>query len=119
MEIETPDTISPPRLQYDSEWLAITRAFHPYLSLERRQVLPPREEAERLLVEAREWVNENIVGKEVSIEKTDNEAVDNPHRLSLLDVEATQYFCRTAPTEEEGGGGPGERALASCASHPR
>lgn len=69
-----------------------------------------------MLGEAREWVAQNIVGKTVAIEpvegetKTDGviESTPNYPPLSLLDVEATQYFFRTAPTEEEGGGGPGE-----------
>jgi lariat debranching enzyme len=168
MEIPTPDKVSPPQLQYDPEWLAITRAFHPFLSLERRQVLPSREEAEKLLMEARNWVEDNIVNapplkvpaEEVATEKSieSGEAVTEEGRedtaaaitakpeddggmaadtgtgmpeggqelsreqapspssgrpMTLLDVEATQYFYRTAPTQEEGGGGPGEAQPAA------
>ena len=161
MEIPTPDDASPPHLQYDPEWLAVTRAFHPFLSLERRQVLPSHEEAEKCLDEARTWVEKNIVNapslqvpadedgtraviesaaavagdgeaetaapviaqaddegetetdvkkQEQEQEASDEQAPAAPANrpLTLLDVEATQYFYRTAPTQEEGGGGPGE-----------
>ncbi|KIJ95646.1 hypothetical protein K443DRAFT_682865 [Laccaria amethystina LaAM-08-1] len=52
---------SPAQLTFDPEWLAITRAFHPFLSLEHAQVPFPREaEAERMVRDAREWVGRNV-----------------------------------------------------------
>ena len=56
-----PPSSSPVQLTFDPEWLAITRAFHPFLSLEHAQVPFPREaEAERFLRYAREWVGRNV-----------------------------------------------------------
>jgi lariat debranching enzyme len=55
------------RLQYDPEWLAIIRVFHPSLTIGDRTAQPPRDlgEAEYLplIAQEREWVNENIVSK--------------------------------------------------------
>lgn len=44
-------TYSPPRLTYDPNWLAITRALHPYLSLELHSSLPPRVEQDALVAD--------------------------------------------------------------------
>ena len=41
-------------LSYDPEWLAITRAFQPYLSLESRQAIYPNPDDARAAV-SREW----------------------------------------------------------------
>ncbi|KIM43939.1 hypothetical protein M413DRAFT_9238 [Hebeloma cylindrosporum] len=50
-----------PLLSYDPEWLAITRAFHSYLSLTRQQSNFPEEaEARALVAQAAKWVEENV-----------------------------------------------------------
>lgn len=56
---------SPPLLSYDPEWLAITRAFHPYLSITRHQPRFPEEsEARALVAKAVKWVEKNIKADE-------------------------------------------------------
>ncbi|KOS23267.1 Lariat debranching enzyme [Escovopsis weberi] len=55
----------PPKLQYDPEWLAITRAFHGSLTFGDREAPVPEdlgEEAYRPLIDAqRAWVQEHVV----------------------------------------------------------
>ncbi|KAF8337498.1 lariat debranching enzyme, C-terminal domain-containing protein [Cantharellus anzutake] len=65
-------------LTYDTEWLAITRALHPYLSLSRLQdPLPSMEEARKMVQKELEWIKENVgEGKK---------------------IENVQKFCMTAP----------------------
>ncbi|RXK38123.1 hypothetical protein M231_04584 [Tremella mesenterica] len=48
LDIPTPSS-GPPVLQYDPDWLAITRAFHPYLSTVIRQTLPNMLEIENMI----------------------------------------------------------------------
>ncbi|EIW67435.1 hypothetical protein TREMEDRAFT_74581 [Tremella mesenterica DSM 1558] len=48
LDIPTPSS-GPPVLQYDPDWLAITRAFHPYLSTAIRQTLPNMLEIEDMV----------------------------------------------------------------------
>ena len=49
------------KLTYDPEWLAITRAFHPYLSVVRKQSdMPHKTEAEALVKKELEWVLQNV-----------------------------------------------------------
>ncbi|KAG6908463.1 hypothetical protein DXG01_004546 [Tephrocybe rancida] len=53
-----------PALSFDPTWLAITRAFHPHLSLSPLQAAFPSESHARTLVERElQWVNENVPSK--------------------------------------------------------
>ncbi|KAF7324875.1 DBR1-domain-containing protein [Mycena kentingensis (nom. inval.)] len=98
VEILTPNDRSagPPRLTYDPEWLAISRAFHPFLSLDQRQKPYPLEDAARSLVsEARTWISDNLKMREPSLDLDD------------LEVAQVQEFVMTAPGpgyEEQTGG---------------
>lgn len=77
-----------PRLTYDPEWLAITRAFHPYLSTTRMQPIYPDEEAARKMIqEELEWVKNNIHNK--------NDAAGTG--MGVRDVSDCQVFVMTAP----------------------
>lgn len=79
-----------PRLTFDPEWLAITRAFHPYLSTRRRQADYPDEETARANVaEEMEWVKSNVHDKEAS-----SSDASLPGIRSILDC---QTFVQTAP----------------------
>jgi lariat debranching enzyme len=50
-----------PVLSFDPEWLAISRAFHPWLSTTRYQPSFPAEaEARAMVSEELEWVNKNV-----------------------------------------------------------
>lgn len=81
LEISGPsiNSAESPRLSYDAEWLAITRAFAPLEADQSTQ--PPRDAGQSLylsdIFEAREWVNKHIV-------QADKLAVP-------------QNFCPTAP----------------------
>ena len=55
----------PPLLAYDPEWLAITRAFHPWLSTTRQQPSFPDESTARgLVAKELEWVKKNVKSDE-------------------------------------------------------
>lgn len=99
--------------------------------------MPPPTIAAQLLADAREWVRENVVGREVEVEVVGQESAEagaaaqasreaeavavegqdavpaaqtaerTTRKTTLLDITATQHFVRTAPTVQEGGGGPG------------
>jgi lariat debranching enzyme len=57
-----PDPPSPPILAFDPEWLAITRAFAPYLTRTRQQAdYPPEAEARAAVATELAWVRENVV----------------------------------------------------------
>ncbi|CEL61804.1 Lariat debranching enzyme OS=Schizosaccharomyces pombe (strain 972 / ATCC 24843) GN=dbr1 PE=3 SV=2 [Rhizoctonia solani AG-1 IB] len=59
---------SPPTLTYDREWLAISRALHPFLSTERHQTaLPPVWDLAPLIQESQRWVDENIGEREIRL----------------------------------------------------
>lgn len=86
LETVEPQPRTTPELMYDLEWLAICRAFHPFLSLQHAEIrLPPELEMKKLIDEARQWVEAHVgEGKKVA------------------DV---QNFVMTAP----GANGPGRR----------
>ncbi|OCH87269.1 hypothetical protein OBBRIDRAFT_820718 [Obba rivulosa] len=61
-----------PVLTFDPEWLAITRAFQPYMSLERHQYPYPDETAARAAVQRElEWVKKNVIGEKGSLRVSD------------------------------------------------
>jgi lariat debranching enzyme len=79
-----------PKLTFDPEWLAITRAFHPYLSTRRRQADYPDEATARASVaEEMEWVKSIVRDKEA-----DSSEASLPGIRSILDC---QTFAQTAP----------------------
>ncbi|CCM04282.1 uncharacterized protein FIBRA_06453 [Fibroporia radiculosa] len=61
-----------PVLSFDPEWLAITRAFHPYMPLNRLQMSYPAETEARKAVEKElEWVRRHVL-PESGIKKVDD-----------------------------------------------
>jgi Lariat debranching enzyme, C-terminal domain len=57
---------APPTLTYDREWLAISRALHPYLSTEIRQPsLPPIWDMAPLIEESQRWVDDHVGEREI------------------------------------------------------
>ncbi|CAE6440811.1 unnamed protein product [Rhizoctonia solani] len=57
---------SPPILTYDREWLAISRAMHPFLSTERHQPsMPPVWDLAPLIQESQRWVDEHVGEREI------------------------------------------------------
>ncbi len=94
-----------PRLRFSPRWLAITRAFHPHLSLSYRQAALPDpaqpDFAAQIQAELRA-VDEHLasLAPRAGKRKLDQqEASDDP-----LDVFGVQRFVRTAPALHEPGG---------------
>ena len=55
---------SPVTLSYDPEWLAITRAFQPYLSRKREQeAYPDLDTARTAVAHEWDWVHEHVLPK--------------------------------------------------------
>jgi lariat debranching enzyme len=92
MDIPTggPST-GPPRLQFDPEWLAISRAMHPFLPLASSAPLPNPSQIETALTEARTWIKENIIDTPYDVQ-----TLENGVTLQPLDIEQVQTFCFTA-----------------------
>lgn len=84
-------SIAPPRLQFDPEWLAISRAMHPFLPLTYSAPLPTPTQIEAALAEARTWIKENIIDTPY-----DAQTLENGVTLQPLDIEQVQTFCFTA-----------------------
>jgi hypothetical protein len=99
---KSPPPSGQPRLTYDAEWLAISRAFHPFLSLTRLQRAFPLEDAARALVaEARTRIADDLRAREPGLDIED------------LEVTQIQEFQMTAPgpgREEQMGGRRAQRA---------
>jgi lariat debranching enzyme len=56
-----------PKLTFDPEWLAISRAFHPFFSMRRRQPdYPDEATAPAKVAEEMEWVKLNVRNNETS-----------------------------------------------------
>ncbi|KAG5643596.1 hypothetical protein DXG03_000604 [Asterophora parasitica] len=84
---DTPPSSSPATISYDPVWLAITRAFHPNLSLSKVQPAFPKETHARSLLERElKWVQDNI-----------------PKKLGgSWDIKECQTFVMTAPPHRPG-----------------
>ncbi|KAJ9123081.1 hypothetical protein QFC22_001271 [Naganishia vaughanmartiniae] len=94
MEIPTggPST-GPPRLHFDPEWLAISRAFHQHLPLNSSFAhLPTTSQIDTAMSEARTWIDANIMAQPFDVQTLENGVVLQP-----MDVEQVQTFCFTAP----------------------
>lgn len=102
-----------PSLRYNKRWLAITRAFHPHLSLHYQQRdLPDLSQA---IADEERWVEENIVSPPTAA--TQNSAKRKQDQLEGseatredeadaegLDIYRVQQFVRTAPAPFEPAG---------------
>lgn len=76
-----PIDLNTPKLTFDPEWLAITRAFHPFMTRRAEQIPFPAEGLARQMVKDEiEWVIRNVGNNEGSI--------------NVLDY---QQFVKTAP----------------------
>ncbi|KAG8713856.1 hypothetical protein FRC08_012722 [Ceratobasidium sp. 394] len=66
LDIAPSTTSAIPTLTYDREWLAISRALHPFLSTTRQQPsLPPPWDMAPLIAESQKWVDENVGEREI------------------------------------------------------
>lgn len=79
-----------PKLTFDPEWLAISRAFHPFFSMRRRQADYPDEATARAMVaEEMMWVKSNVHNNEAN-----SSDVPLPGIRTILDC---QTFVQSAP----------------------
>ena len=62
MDMNAPQTDSPPKLTFDPEWLAVVRAFDPYMTLTHSQhgSYPERQGAIDEVSRELEWVKQNL-----------------------------------------------------------
>jgi lariat debranching enzyme len=75
IDLDEPPVSGPPTIFFDPEWLAITRAFQPLMSLSDRQPLFPDEDAARAMVKTElEWIRSQIL---------DFMAVNNCQKFSM------------------------------------
>ncbi|TIB63684.1 hypothetical protein E3P77_03456 [Wallemia ichthyophaga] len=84
LEAETDDRNAShrPFFTFDPYWLAITRAYHPFMSTQDSQTLPLEEEAKREIDVQLQWAKEY---------------------LSNVEVESVQQFVKTAPGDGDRG----------------
>lgn len=113
-----------PKLYYDLEWIAITRALHPYLSLDyRERQLPSQEEIEQMIKDEKSRIEEEgllvpaqlPVSEPASIgvgEALEGEGPSKPVEESIpelewekgmIEVGRVQKFWPTAPAQGQGG----------------
>lgn len=80
----------PLKLEYDPEWLAIVRVFHPLLAVGDRAAITPPDHGEahyRPLIEAEEgWVRDNVVARD-KLRVPDNFAVTAPPHMAGVDAD--------------------------------
>ncbi|WVW85779.1 hypothetical protein I302_107817 [Kwoniella bestiolae CBS 10118] len=113
-EIPTPSSSTsdqPPRLTYDPQWLAISRAFHPYLSTSIQQTALPRPDILKQLV-SDELTRIKEEGLLVPSENVNADGtVDLVWAKGPIEVERVQKFWPTAPSQSQlppgGDGGAG------------
>ncbi|OCF30648.1 hypothetical protein I316_07696 [Kwoniella heveanensis BCC8398] len=100
-----------PRLTFDTEWLAITRALHPYLSTQIYQPpLPPPQVLGQLVADEKQ----RIADEGLLVPSLEEEVVgeDGQGKVELvwekgeIDVGRVQRFWPTAPPEGQPGGSP-------------
>jgi len=62
MDIDAPESSSPPKLKFDPEWLAAVRAFDPYMTLTPSQhgSYPEHQAATEAVSRELEWVKQNL-----------------------------------------------------------
>lgn len=82
IDFETPISKPGVTLSFDPEWLAISKAFHPWLSRTKFQrPFPDEAEARAMIAKELEWVNANI----------------KKNKDGVIPVDAWQTFAMTAP----------------------
>lgn len=62
MDVDTRETWSPPKLTFDPEWLAVVRAFSPYMTLTQNQhgSYPEHQAVVEAISRELEWVKQNL-----------------------------------------------------------
>ena len=115
VDVPCPSSDSPPTLSYDPEWLAITRAFNPFMSNNKPQLEYPDEPTARAAVQRElEWVRTHVFGG-------DEEGGGGGGSVRVKKVEDVQVFVKAAPGPgEEGSQGKTQRTcLIRSFSRPK
>jgi len=90
-------------MTYDPQWLAITRALNPFLSLNQFQTpLPPQETIDQLVQDEVSRIKEE--GLLVPEETGEGELVRLVWERGDIEVQRVQKFWPTAPVEGQPGG---------------
>ncbi|KAG8816920.1 hypothetical protein FRC17_000133 [Serendipita sp. 399] len=113
IDVSTPVPVpdhAPPKLTFDPEWLAISRAMHPLLSTERRSTVPPRLSlAQNWVQKELEWIKDRLKQKKAAESSPQAEAASGGgggDEAVDLEISSIQQFVMTAPGPSRGGGGP-------------
>ncbi|WVQ77777.1 hypothetical protein IAR50_007467 [Cryptococcus sp. DSM 104548] len=100
-----PNPSYPPRLTYDPEWLAITRALHPYLPLEYHPIRPPPPHILGQMIEdERIRIREEGLLVPPVVKDGEEEGGEMVWEKGRIDVGRVQRFWWTAPPQGEPGG---------------
>ncbi|PVF95639.1 hypothetical protein CPB86DRAFT_568097 [Serendipita vermifera] len=97
VDIPSPQSHFPPRLTFDVEWLAISKAMHPLLSTERKHSVQPRVTLAKEWVKTElEWIKKKIAS--MKSEKGDHSASSEQGKDedSELEISSVQQFVPTA-----------------------
>ena len=113
VDVPCPSSDSPPTLSYDPEWLAITRAFNPFMSNNKPQLEYPDEPTARAAVQRElEWVRTHVFQDGGG---AGDGRGDGGGGVGVKKVEDIQVFVKTAPGPgEEGSRGKTQR---TCLIH--
>jgi lariat debranching enzyme len=96
-------------MTYDPNWLAITRAMQPYLSLGIREIDPPMNELPDLIQRELDQIkSQGLLVPEISKEGVMNPVPNLVWEKGEIDVDRVQKFWPTAPAHGEPGGSDGE-----------
>lgn len=94
-----------PRMTFDTHWLAITRAMHPFLTLNVRQLDPPYADLEHLIQKEVERIEkEGLLVPEIPIAGQETPVPNLIWEKGPIDVDRVQKFWPTAPAQGEPGG---------------
>jgi lariat debranching enzyme len=101
-------------MTYDPEWLAITRALNPYLSLNQSQIpLPPQTEIDQLISDEKSRIkNEGLLVPEETV--GEDGFVKLVWEMGEIEVGRVQKFWPTAPAEGQSGGSACKFPMSPC-----
>ncbi|WVO17210.1 hypothetical protein L204_104902 [Cryptococcus depauperatus] len=107
LEIMDPSLISgSPRITYDPEWLAICRAFHPYLSTSHQPIpIPSHSTMEQMIQDEIQRIqDEGLLVPKECVENGEGDGTELVWEKGEIDIGRVQRFWWTAPPEGHPGG---------------
>lgn len=112
LDIPTPEPVTPgqPKFTFDPQWLAITRALHPFLSTDFFQPpLPEPEVAKAMVADELQRIEQEgllVPGQLGEAELAEGAVPPLVWEKGPIDIGRVQQFWPTAPPEGEPGGSP-------------